>query len=132
MSKVTSAALAQTVAQNLSEGLRRIPEWQMLTMVIELAGGRYSGAGGYVYPADGSTSPVSPNSFTVSDVVDAYLAEKFPDDMEFPVAMLVQFDRVSGQHRIVFENDDPLRWKVTPRNFKEMPEKMRPNFNDEA
>lgn len=34
--------------------------------------------------------------------------------------ILVQFDRTKGKYGLTFEDADETRWKVTPRNFKEL------------
>jgi hypothetical protein len=46
-----------------------------------------------------------------------------------PRKILVQFDRTTGKYDITFEETDEARWKVTPRNFRELREELRPKFD---
>ena len=66
----------------------------------------------------------------IREVVNAYMADKYPDGAPYPVDVLVQFDRVKGRYAFHFEYSDKSRWKVTPKTFKEIPEKVRPSFED--
>ena len=46
----------------------------------------------------------------------------------WPARMLVQFNRKSGQYKVLFEESDKSRWKLTPRNMDAMYEELRPQF----
>jgi hypothetical protein len=48
-----------------------------------------------------------------------------PGDV-LPRKILVQFDRTTGRYDVTFEESDDARWKVTPRNFREIREELRP------
>ena len=122
--------LVQTLILNLDETFERLPEWRMLSMIIDLDGKRFAGTHGYVYAADGTPTPTSCSGFTLKKTVTAFLESKYSGNAEYPVAVLVQYDKVSGRYAFTFEDTDKSRWKVNPLNFKEMPEKVRPNFDE--
>lgn len=122
--------LAHAIADNLDNTFGDVPEWEQLAMILDFNGKRFSGNHGYVYAADGAASPETTRMKVVKDIVDAFIASKHPEDAEYPVAVLVQFDKPSDKYEVTFEYSDPTRWKVSPKNFKEMPEKVRPRFED--
>lgn len=127
-----STELVRTLVENLEETFERLPEWDMMSMVIDLNGKRFSGTHGYLYLPEGSFEPWACDAFAVDDVVEAFLADRYPGDTVYPLAVLVQFDKRSGKYEFTFEDTDKARWKVDPSNFKAMPEKIRPNFDDQG
>ncbi|WP_165962808.1 hypothetical protein [Occultella glacieicola] len=45
-----------------------------------------------------------------------------------PENLLVQFDRAVGQYKVIFEDTDSSRWKVTPENSDEVRAELRPRL----
>jgi hypothetical protein len=120
-----AADLIRAVVTNLTH----VPEnWQSLAIVIELAGGRVSGTSGYAYTPDGTSEPTAARPSRIVPAVEAYLDDRYAPGQARPVAMLVQFDRDAGAYEVTFEDDDVLRWKVTPANVDEMPATLRPSL----
>lgn len=125
-----TAVLLHALVDNMHAGFGDpVGDWDALSMVIELGDGYFS-AYGYAYPADRSVTSVAADPGPTKVAVDAYLAGYFEPGEARPVALLVQLDRTSGRYSVTFEDSDPDRWKVTPRNFDEMPETLRPRFDD--
>jgi hypothetical protein len=58
--------------------------------------------------------------------VKAYTDSHYQPGEPLPLKILLQFDRVSGTYNVLFEESDEDRWKVTPRNFRELREELRP------
>lgn len=106
----------------------RPDDWSSFSMVIGLAGGRLSGTSGYTYAADGAWTPVASRPSAIKPALDAFLADRFGADGVLPVQMLVQYDRDKKRYEVTFEDNDPLRWKVSPENVEEMPAQLRPRF----
>ncbi|GAA5154987.1 hypothetical protein GCM10023340_39450 [Nocardioides marinquilinus] len=120
-----AADLIRAVVTNLTHA----PEnWQSLAIVVELGGGRVSGTSGYTYAPDGTSEPTSARPSRIIPAVEAYLDDRYEPGQPRPVAMLVQLDRDASAYEITFEDDDIRRWKVTPANIDEMPEKVRPHL----
>ena len=104
-------------------------EWQALSMVLDFAGGRFSGTHGYAYPDDGSIAAVASHPYYAKAAVNAYLESHYKPGDPLPAAILVQFDRTSGQYEVTFEDTDATRWRVTPANIGSMGEQLRPAFD---
>jgi len=113
----------------LIEHLRGAPDdWQSLSMVLNFAGGKFSGTHGYSYSPDGTIAAVASHPYHVKAAVAAYTDCHYEPGAVLPVAILVQFDRSSGNYEVLFEDADASRWKVTPENIDRIGEALRPTL----
>lgn len=99
-----------------------------MTIIVESSNGRFNSAHGYLYSPDGTISAVAARPSTVLPFVDAYVSGYFKPEETLQIKLLVQYDRTSGKYSITFEDTDEMRWKVTPKNYKELREELRPSF----
>ena len=120
-----TVALIKSIVQNMSG----VTEWDSVSMILTFDGKRFSGASGYAYPASGEIVATAARPSAVRPFIDAYMQGYYKPEDTYPVKLLVQFDRLSGNYSITFEDTDEARWKVTPRNLNEMREALRPNFD---
>lgn len=113
----------------LVENLRGAHDgWESLSMVLDFAGGKFSGTHGYAYSADGTVSAVASHPYHAKSAVAAYTDSYYGPEGKLPAAILVQFDRTSGKYEVIFEDEDASRWKVTPANIDAIREELRPQF----
>ena len=117
--------LVRVVIENMSGAGS---DWDSLAMSIVVRNGRVAGTSGYVYAADGASVPVASRPSGVQPVLTEYLETRYGSDDAPPVALLLQFDRVSGQYEVTFEDADSARWKVTPANLEGFAARLRPDF----
>ena len=122
-------ALAQNMEGGLTVGESLNDNWESMTMIIESFNGRFNSAHGYTYSADGAITPVAARPSAVLPFVDAYISSTYKPDDALPIKFLVQYSRASGKYTITFEDTDETRWKVTPKNFRELQEELRPVFD---
>lgn len=101
-------------------------EWAAMAMVFELRDREVVGSYGYFYSPDGSITPRSADPDQAA--LDAYLATLYAEGAEWPVKMLVQWDRASGAYEVTFEDRDRDRWRVTPATLEAVREGLRPSF----
>lgn len=114
----------------LVENLRGASEdWESLSMVLDFAGGKFSGTHGYAYSPGGAVSAVASHPYHVKLAVNAYTESYYQPGEALPVAILVQFDRTKGEYEVTFADKDASRWKVTPANIDTMREELRPRFD---
>lgn len=103
--------------------------WESLAIILEFPDGEFNEAHGYLYSPDGLISAVASDPWAVKAAVKAYTDGYYPPGEAMPRKILVQFDRTTGKYDMTFEETDEARWKVTPRNFKELREELRPTFD---
>lgn len=127
-SNQTTVNLIRAIIDNLEGDVQDWNAWQSFTMIIGSYEGKLNSIGGYLYSPDKVITAVSASTFKVLPFIDEYVNEYYKPGEKLPVSLLVQFDRTSGQYNILFEDNDEERWKVTPRNFKEIREELRPNL----
>ncbi|CAM3486783.1 hypothetical protein [Stackebrandtia soli] len=126
MSNNVSADLIRALIENMGGAA---DDWSSLAMILEFDEGRFYSAHGYAYSPGGTISAVASDAWSVKSAVDAHTASYFSPGEALPVKILVQFDRTLGKYKVTFEDVDMARWKVTPRNFKELREELRPTFD---
>lgn len=61
-------------------------------------------------------------------MTDLLAATQTNDDDPGFVQLLFQLHRPSGRTRVLFERQNPVRWKVDPSDWNALPEAIRPNF----
>ena len=103
--------------------------WESLAIILEFPDGEFNEAHGYLYSPDGVISAVASDPFAVTPAVKAYTDSYYKPGEALPRKILVQFDRMKGKYDITFEETHEARWKVTPRNFKQLREELRPEFD---
>ncbi|WP_157550819.1 hypothetical protein [Nocardioides jensenii] len=103
-----------------------VEAWDSFAMVLEFGDGVRS-AHGYAYSSDAITA-VACEWPGIESAVRAHLEIHYEPGEPLPLKILVQFDRVTGKYEVTFEDSDEERWAVTPRNFREMREQLRPEF----
>lgn len=89
------------------------------------------GAFTYVYASDGSATGATLDSVAAGPALRAYMDSYYGPDEAWPVQLLLQFDRASGQYEVTFEETDATRWKITParmENVAAFAEELRPKF----
>lgn len=126
----TSVNLIRALVENVSGPDVDWDNWESLSIVISSFDGRFNSASGYLYSPDGTISAVAARPSSVLPAVDAYVAGYFKEGEILPIKLLVQYSRAAGKYSITFEDSDETRWKITPKNFKELREELRPNFTD--
>lgn len=103
--------------------------WESLAIILEFPDGEFNEAHGYLYSPNGLISAVASDPWAVKSAVKAYTDGYYKPGETLPRKILVQFDRTTGKYDITFEETDEARWKVTPRNFRELREELRPKFD---
>ena len=103
--------------------------WQSLAIILEFPDGEFNEAHGYLYSPDGVISAVASDPWAVKPAVKAYTDSYYKLGEPLPRKILVQFDRTTGKYNTTFEETDEARWKVTPRNFRELREELRPKLD---
>ncbi len=107
--------------------LRGVP-WVEYSLVVGLdRSGRVAEIYGFAFDEDRVLTAFSTGLEEIEEPLGARLAELYPDG-EFPIRVLVQFNRISGRYHIDFEDDDVARWQVTPDSIFEVREALRPNL----
>lgn len=126
MSKDAAVDLVRALIENMRGAA---DGWESLAMVLDLDGNRFGGTSGYTYGPAGTISAVASRPSAVRPAVDAYLATCFQPGDAWPVKLLVQFNRTTGDYEATFEDADVSRWKVTPDNIDTIREELRPRFD---
>lgn len=126
MSNNLTANLLHAIADNLS-GLPS--DWQSFSIVIGSFEGKLNSVGGYAYSPGGTITATAASTKVVLPALEEYLSDYYKPEEKQPVSVLIQLDRTNGKYKITFEDADENRWKVTPRNFKEIREDLRPVFD---
>ncbi|MGH1367760.1 MAG: hypothetical protein ACRBCL_04030 [Maritimibacter sp.] len=104
--------------------------WQSFSLVLEVnQSGKLNGNSGYAYDANGAFTAIAVNVYGLRPAMHAYL-EGVYGDTPFPVRMLLQFDRSTGQFKTLFEDKDTSRWAVTPADIHGYIDRMRPRFDE--
>lgn len=103
--------------------------WESLAIILEFPDGEFNEAHGYLYLPNGVISAVASDPWTVRPAVKAYTDSHYQPGEALPRKILVQFARTSRTYEVTFEEADEQRWKVTPRNFRELREELRPTFD---
>ncbi|MGL3149281.1 hypothetical protein ACSS7Z_02850 [Microbacterium sp. A82] len=103
--------------------------WESLAMVINFDGDRFAGTHGYTYSPSGEIAAVASRPSAVRPLVNAYTESYYKPGAALPVKILVQFDRTNGEYEVTFEDSDTSRWKVTPQNYQEIREELRPKLD---
>lgn len=122
-----SVSLIHSIIGSLSNGTETPnTDWNLMTIIMETFEGAFNSFHGYLYSPDGSITPVAADPSAVMPVFEEYLKDKYKPDEARPVAALLQFDRTTGRYAITLEDNNEERWKVTPKNFREIREELRP------
>jgi len=103
--------------------------WESLAIILEFPDGEFNEAHGYLYSPDGVISAVASDAWAVQPAVKAYTDSYYQPGEVLPRKILVRFDRTTLKYDVTFEETDEERWKVTPRNFRELREELRPTFD---
>ena len=125
MSGDVSAGLIRALIENMRNANS---DWESLAIILEFPEGTFNGAHGYLYSPGGVISAVASDPWAVRPAVNAYTDSQYEPGETLPLKLLVQFDRTKGTYEMTFEDTDETRWKVTPRNYKELREELRPQF----
>lgn len=122
-------ALIHILGETMSDGHGAIPkDWTSYSMILETYQGSFNSFHGYAYNKDSSITPVAANPLKVIPILHEYLTTLYAPGEVLPVALLIQYEKGSGQYTVTIEDTDPDRWKVTPKNFREIREELRPHF----
>jgi len=124
-----TADLFRALIENLEAPVVDGDRWESMAFILEFPGGEFNGAHGYLYLPDGVIAAVASDPWAVKAAVKAYTDGYYKPGEALPRKILVQFDRTTGKYDITFEENDEARWKVTPRNFRELREELRPTFD---
>jgi hypothetical protein len=103
--------------------------WESLAIILEFPDGEFNEAHGYLYSPAGVISAVAADPWAVKPAVKTYTDSYYGPDEALPRKILIQFDRTTGKYTTTFEERDEARWKVTPRNFRQLREELRPTFD---
>lgn len=129
MSANVTADLIRALVENMEGPGGDWDGWESLAMILEFPDGEFNSAHGYAYSPGDVISAVASDPWAVKAAVKAYTDSYYKPGEPLPVKMLVQFDRTSGRYNVAFEDTDETRWKVTPRNFRQLREELRPKFD---
>jgi len=124
-----TADLFRALIENLEAPVVDGDRWESMAFILEFPDGEFNGAHGYLYLPDGVIAAVASDPWAVKAAVKAYTDGYYKPGEALPRKILVQFDRTTGKYDITFEENDEARWKVTPRNFRELREELRPTFD---
>lgn len=127
MSNEHTVDLIRALIENL-EGAD--DNWESFSIIVSSYERKFNSASGYAYSPDGTISAITTSPWKVVPFVDTYVSDYYKPGEKLPIKLLVQFERTSGNYNINFEDTDELRWKITPDNFKEFREEIRPNFSE--
>ena len=101
-------------------------DWDAIALAVILNGRNYD-ASGFKYRGDDRPIPIAPPEEAIYDKLIAYRDFQAQRSGTSPwKACLIQIDRVANSFEITVEYDDPLRWKITPKNLAEMRMSLRP------
>lgn len=128
MSEDASVALVRALVENL-RGSQLRDDWSSFALVLTVEDGDLVDTHGYAYSPDGAISAASVRSSWVRQAVLDYLDGRFGTEAGLPKKTLVQFDRTTGRYGVTFEHEDAGRWDVTPANFAQVREQLRPSFD---
>ena len=129
MSNGVTSDLVRALIDNLEGPLVDVEGWASLAIILEFPDGEFNEAHGYLYSPDGAISAVASDPWAVGPAVKVYTDSYYKPDEALPRKILVQLDRTTGKYNTTFEETDEARWKMTPRNFKELREELRPKFD---
>lgn len=122
-----SVELVKAVVENLDDAGE---EWTELSIVIGLSpSGAANQSYGYGYDGDGPAIAMATDAYDIRPQVKDYLASVYQDGDPPPVKLLVQHSRLSGRYRILFEDTDQDRWRVSPANLDRIREELRPGLD---
>lgn len=129
MSENVTADLLHALVDNVDGPDIDREGWESIAMILEFPDGTFNEAHGFLYSPGDVISAVAADAWAVKPAVDAYTSSYFKPDEALPVQILVQLDRTKGKYNVTFEDTDPTRWKMTPRNRKVFREELRPTFD---
>ncbi len=124
-----TADLFRALIGNLEDPVVDSDSWESAAILLEFPDGEFNEAHGYLYSPHGVISAVASDPWAVTPAVKAYTDSYYKPGEALPRKILVQFDRMTGKYDINFEETDEARWKVTPRNYKQLREELRPKFD---
>ena len=104
-------------------------DWESYSAVIDPQDNDFSvvsGTAGYLFTVDRFIGAAGVGLRSIQPAVRAYMESYYAPGERWPARMLVQFNRKSGQYKVLFEESDKSRWKLTPRNMDAMYEELRP------
>lgn len=127
-SNQTTVNLIRAIIDNLEGDIQDWNAWKSFTMIVGSYEGKLNSLGGYLYSTDEVITAVSANSLKVLPLIDKYVKAYYKPGEKLPVSLLIQFDRTSGKYNLTFEDTDEMRWKITPSNYKELREELRPQL----
>jgi len=104
-------------------------QWESTAIVLELPGGEFNEAHGYLYLPDGAIAPVASDPWVVAPAVTTFTDSHYEVGEQLPRAILLQLERTTGRYAVTFEETDETRWRATPRNHRQLREEMRPRFD---
>lgn len=129
MQKEPINALIHTLAETMFDGNDAAPQdWTSFSMILETFEGTFNSFHGYAYN-ETAIVPVAANPLKVIPVLNEYLNTLYAPGETLPKAILIQFEKNTGRYNVTIEDADENRWKVTPKNFREIREQIRPVFN---
>lgn len=124
-----TADLLRALIDNMEDPVVDGDGWESLAIILEFPDGAFNAAHGYLYSPDGEITAVASDPWAVAPAVKAYTDSYYTPGANLPRKALVQLNRTTGKYRVTFEETDEARWKVTPRNFRQLREELRPDFD---
>ena len=124
-----TADLLRALIGNMEDPVVDGDGWESLAIILEFPDGAFNEAHGYLYSPAGEITAVASDPWAVAPAVEAYTDSCYKPGAILPRKALVQLDRTTGKYRVTFEETDEARWKVTPRNFRQLREELRPDFD---
>jgi hypothetical protein len=99
--------------------------WVAISLVASVVDGATS-ISAYWYDNKGVSSAKTPGNWDICDLFEKLWLLMIEDNNAKWLQCLLQIKRENLSFKTFFEYDDPLRWKVTPKNLDRMPEELRP------
>lgn len=104
--------------------------WESLALVVGLSeDGSCSESYGYVYGPGTAITAISVRSRLIEPELEAFLADRCPNEQPRPVKALFQLRITDGSYDVVLEYDDHMRWNVSPGRVEQVQEELRPAFD---
>ncbi|MCW4457987.1 hypothetical protein [Microbacterium sp. MPKO10] len=107
-------------------------DWESFAIVLGLDDdGEYQQSYGYAYGAeDAWVKPISAEPASLEKPLADFVADRYPNGQTPPVKILFQLRLTDGSYDTTYEDSDRSRWQVSPNNFEQIQQDLKPVFDD--
>ncbi|MGQ4600449.1 hypothetical protein [Nocardia sp. R6R-6] len=100
-------------------------EWDALSLVVSMSEGSKS-TFGYTYTDDGGWHPRRPSGGDVLNRIEEFRSATSVPGKEDWKAILIQIKKNDMSFNVDYKYDDADRWRITPANYEQRIEELRP------